>query len=169
MVLITCRLLLESGTFKTFGYGPVRSTGWHSLGTCVMGTDHRRSVVNEFGRTHDISNLYIFDSSIFPTLPASILHLLFKQFLCIFPIVLPMSFCHDYFFSFIAFISLRPPSLNLISVPAISSLITDISHLYVLNRVEFLNSNIMISMSVIESSCLHDSIDSLKVFPFIWL
>ena len=61
------RLLLESGAFKTFGYGPVRSTGWHSLGTCVMGTDHRRSVVNEFGRTHDISNLYIFDSSIFPT------------------------------------------------------------------------------------------------------
>ena len=51
------------------------------------------------------------------------------------------------------------------SVPAISSLITDISHLYVLNRVEFFELKYHdLLMSVIESSCLHDSIDSLKVF-----
>ena len=47
------------------------------------------------------------------------------------------------------------------SVPAISSLITDISHLYVLNRVEFFELKYHdLLMSVIESSCLHDSIDS---------
>ena len=51
------------------------------------------------------------------------------------------------------------------SVPAISFLITDISHLYVLNRVETFELKYHdILMSVIESSCLLDSIDSLKAF-----
>ena len=61
------RLLTESGAYKTFGFGPVRATGWHSMGTCVMGLDPRASVVNQYGRSHDHPNLFIFDSSIFPT------------------------------------------------------------------------------------------------------
>lgn len=42
-------------------------TGWHLLGTCVMGTDREKSVVNEWGQTHDVPNLYILDGSTFPT------------------------------------------------------------------------------------------------------
>ncbi|BCG85632.1 choline dehydrogenase [Mesorhizobium sp. 113-3-9] len=42
-------------------------TGWHLLGTCVMGTDRETSVVNEWGQTHDVPNLFIFDGSTFPT------------------------------------------------------------------------------------------------------
>jgi choline dehydrogenase-like flavoprotein len=39
----------------------------HYLGTCRMGTDPRSSVVNAWCRTHDVSNLYIGDSSVFVT------------------------------------------------------------------------------------------------------
>jgi len=42
-------------------------TGWHLLGTCVMGGDPRRSVVDQWGRCHDVPNLMIFDGSAFPT------------------------------------------------------------------------------------------------------
>lgn len=42
-------------------------TGWHLLGTCVMGTDRNTSVVNEWGQTHDVPNLFILDGSTFPT------------------------------------------------------------------------------------------------------
>ena len=39
----------------------------HLLGTARMGTDPNRSVVNEWGRTHELPNLYIADGSIFVT------------------------------------------------------------------------------------------------------
>lgn len=42
-------------------------TGWHLLGTCLMGTDREKSVVNEWGQTHDVPNLYVLDGSTFPT------------------------------------------------------------------------------------------------------
>jgi choline dehydrogenase-like flavoprotein len=45
----------------------IRATGWHLLGTTVMGTDPATSVVNAEGRTHDIPNLYVFDGSVWPT------------------------------------------------------------------------------------------------------
>jgi choline dehydrogenase-like flavoprotein len=45
----------------------IRETGWHLLGTCKMGEDQQTSVVNAWGQTHDIPNLYIFDGSIWPT------------------------------------------------------------------------------------------------------
>ncbi len=41
--------------------------GWHLLGTARMGTDPARSVVNEWGRSHDVKNLFIVDGSIFVT------------------------------------------------------------------------------------------------------
>ena len=46
---------------------PVRESGWHLLGTCVMGTDPARSVVDPWGRAQDVPNLYIMDGSTFPT------------------------------------------------------------------------------------------------------
>ena len=39
----------------------------HIIGTCRMGTSPSDSVVNSFGRSHDIANLYICDNSVFPS------------------------------------------------------------------------------------------------------
>ena len=41
--------------------------GWHLLGTARMGNDPARSVVNAWGRCHDVKNLFIVDGSIFVT------------------------------------------------------------------------------------------------------
>ena len=46
---------------------PIRLAGWHLLGTARMGTDPERSVVNEWGRSHDVRNLFIVDGSVFVT------------------------------------------------------------------------------------------------------
>ena len=45
----------------------MRDCGWHLLGTARMGTDPVTSVVNQWGQSHDVSNLYIIDGSIFVT------------------------------------------------------------------------------------------------------
>ena len=37
------------------------------MGTARMGRDPSRSVVNEWGRSHDVKNLFIVDGSIFVT------------------------------------------------------------------------------------------------------
>ena len=39
----------------------------HNLGTAKMGNDRRTSVVDGYGRTHDVPNLYIVDGSVFTT------------------------------------------------------------------------------------------------------
>jgi choline dehydrogenase-like flavoprotein len=41
--------------------------GWHLLGTCRMGDDPASSVVDRFGRAHDVPNLYVVDGSVFVT------------------------------------------------------------------------------------------------------
>lgn len=41
--------------------------GWHLMGTARMGNDPETSVVNAWGRSHDVSNLFIVDGSIFVT------------------------------------------------------------------------------------------------------
>jgi choline dehydrogenase-like flavoprotein len=41
--------------------------GAHLLGTARMGSDPETSVVDRWGRSHDVPNLYIFDGSIFPS------------------------------------------------------------------------------------------------------
>ena len=48
----------------------VPNAGWHNLGTARMGTDPTRSVVNAWGRAHDVRNLFIIDGSIFVTAAA---------------------------------------------------------------------------------------------------
>jgi len=45
----------------------IRDTGWHLLGTTTMGDDPAASVVDEYGKTHDVPNLYIYGGSDFPT------------------------------------------------------------------------------------------------------
>src|SRR5205807_1405947 len=41
--------------------------GNHGLGTCRMGENPARSVVNSYGRTHDVKNIWIQDVSNFPS------------------------------------------------------------------------------------------------------
>ena len=40
---------------------------FHPMGTCRMGADPRKSVVNEHCETHDVRGLFVPDGSIFPT------------------------------------------------------------------------------------------------------
>ena len=61
------KLMKAANAYKSFIMGPVRNTGWHTLGTCSMGKDPSSSVVNEFGKAHDVENLFILDGSVFPT------------------------------------------------------------------------------------------------------
>jgi choline dehydrogenase-like flavoprotein len=45
----------------------LRMTSYHPQGTCRMGSDPTRSVVNPQGETHDVPGLWIADASLFPT------------------------------------------------------------------------------------------------------
>jgi choline dehydrogenase-like flavoprotein len=59
--------LEAAGAYETVVAPFIRATGWHLLGTAMMGEDPARSVVDPWGRTHDVENLFIFDGSIWPT------------------------------------------------------------------------------------------------------
>ena len=59
--------LRAAGARETYASGPLRMSGWHLLGTARMGRDPATSVVNEWGRSHDVRNLFIIDGSIFVT------------------------------------------------------------------------------------------------------
>lgn len=41
--------------------------GDHQMGTCRMGEDKRTSVTDTFGRLHDVPNIFVCDTSVFPT------------------------------------------------------------------------------------------------------
>jgi choline dehydrogenase-like flavoprotein len=43
------------------------NTAAHIMGTCIMGDDPKNSVVNRWGRAHDVPNLWIVGSSVFAT------------------------------------------------------------------------------------------------------
>jgi len=43
------------------------NTAAHIMGTCIMGNNAADSVVDRWGRTHDVGNLWIVGSSVFPT------------------------------------------------------------------------------------------------------
>jgi choline dehydrogenase-like flavoprotein len=59
--------LEAAGAYEVVVAPLIRETGWHILGTCKMGTDPKTSVVDPWGRCHDVPNLFIFDGSIWPT------------------------------------------------------------------------------------------------------
>ena len=60
-------VLEAAGARKTYAEAPLGVAGWHLMGTARMGTDPEKSVVNEWGRCHDVKNLFIIDGSIFVT------------------------------------------------------------------------------------------------------
>ncbi|TXL79494.1 GMC family oxidoreductase [Vineibacter terrae] len=43
------------------------NTAAHIMGTCIMGDDPTNSVVDRWGRAHDVPNLWVVGSSVFPT------------------------------------------------------------------------------------------------------
>ena len=59
--------LKAAGAVDVLVEAPIRVGGWHLMGTARMGADPGRSVVNEWGRAHDVRNLFIVDGSIFVT------------------------------------------------------------------------------------------------------
>jgi len=62
--------LEAAGAMATTSEAPWRIAGWHLMGTARMGTDPERSVVNEWGRCHDVRNLFVIDGSVFVTAAA---------------------------------------------------------------------------------------------------
>jgi choline dehydrogenase-like flavoprotein len=59
--------LSAAGAYETLSLPLMPDFGWHLLGTARMGTDPTASVVDPWGRTHDVPNLYVFDGSTFVT------------------------------------------------------------------------------------------------------
>lgn len=60
-------VMAAAGARDISSAGPLRPAGWHLLGTARMGDDPEKSVVNSWGRSHDVRNLFIVDGSIFVT------------------------------------------------------------------------------------------------------
>ncbi len=60
-------ILTTAGAHDITVKAPLTYAGWHLMGTARMGTDPRHSVVNEWGRSHDVKNLFIVDGSVFVT------------------------------------------------------------------------------------------------------
>jgi len=66
-------LLLDRGdsldVFATRGVrqGEIPLASTHPQSTCAMGEDRRRAVVDSYGRSHEVPNLFVCDMSVFPT------------------------------------------------------------------------------------------------------
>ncbi len=60
-------ILAAAGAKNIGSDAPMLNAGWHLMGTARMGTDPERSVVNEWGRSHDVKNLFVIDGSIWVT------------------------------------------------------------------------------------------------------
>jgi choline dehydrogenase-like flavoprotein len=60
--------LLEACGAHTVTADPfTRVSGWHLMGTTRMGDDPATSVVDRWGRCHDVGNLFVVDGSVFVT------------------------------------------------------------------------------------------------------
>ena len=60
-------VLHASGAKDTVVESPLPPAGWHLMGTARMGNDPKTSVVNSWGRAHDVKNLFVIDGSVFVT------------------------------------------------------------------------------------------------------
>jgi choline dehydrogenase-like flavoprotein len=59
--------LQAAGAYDIATESLMRYSGWHLLGTARMGDDPATSVVDQYGRSHDVPNLFIIDGSVFVT------------------------------------------------------------------------------------------------------
>ncbi len=60
-------VLNKLGAETVVTHAPLKNVGWHAMGTTRMGENPQTSVVGPTGETHDVRNLYIVDSSVFPS------------------------------------------------------------------------------------------------------
>ena len=60
-------VLQAAGAHSILVESPIAAGGWHLMGTARMGADPERSIVNEWGRSHDVKNLFVVDGSVFVT------------------------------------------------------------------------------------------------------
>jgi choline dehydrogenase-like flavoprotein len=60
-------VLQAAGARKLLWVHQRRNAGWHLMGTARMGDNPDTSVVDRWGRAHDVPNLFIIDGSIFVT------------------------------------------------------------------------------------------------------
>ncbi|MBP1326704.1 choline dehydrogenase-like flavoprotein [Leucobacter exalbidus] len=58
---------MAAGAIETKTVPWMPAVGWHTLGTARAGNDPERSVVDGFGRSHDVPNLFVMDGSVFTT------------------------------------------------------------------------------------------------------
>ena len=59
--------MTAAGAYEMTTTELMRDCGWHLMGTCRMGNDPAHSVVDQYGRAHDVPNLFIYDGSVFVT------------------------------------------------------------------------------------------------------
>jgi choline dehydrogenase-like flavoprotein len=59
--------LEAAGATTVLAASPLRPSGWHLLGTCRMGDFPMGSVVDRWGRSHDVPNLFVVDGGLFVT------------------------------------------------------------------------------------------------------
>ncbi len=60
-------VMKAAGAYEVQTAAPLSFGGWHLMGTARMGLDPKTSVVNEWGRSHDVKNLFVVDGSLFVT------------------------------------------------------------------------------------------------------
>ena len=60
-------LFKAAGASEIFVDSLVQDSGWHLMGTCRMGNHPERSVVDQWGRSHECGNLFVIDGSVFTT------------------------------------------------------------------------------------------------------
>ena len=64
----TEELMMAAGASKILSSGPMVTGGaYHLMGTARMGNDPSKSVVDKWGRAHDVKNLFVIDGSIMVT------------------------------------------------------------------------------------------------------
>jgi choline dehydrogenase-like flavoprotein len=60
-------VLKAAGASEITALDLMPGAGWHLMGTARMGNDPESSVVNAWGRSHDVKNLFVIDGSLFVT------------------------------------------------------------------------------------------------------
>jgi len=63
----TLKVLRKSGYQAIFKQPFDISMNAHQCGTAVAGSDPKKSVVDQYCKTYDVDNLYLIDSSFFPS------------------------------------------------------------------------------------------------------